>query len=138
MRVLHAYCNHEAAAHRLEKIIAKAQNGDRTPRTTPLPRPAKQLRPDDVGQILTAWHDGNNVAAITRLLGWDYTTIRKYLRAAGIDTRTNPAPNQRVREILRLDREGKTSRQIAKEVGCSHSTVSVVIQKYRRVQAAES
>jgi DNA-binding NarL/FixJ family response regulator len=134
---LHAYCNHEAAAHRLEKIIDKAQNGDRPPRTTPLPRPAKQLRPDDVGQILTAWHDGNNIAAITRLLDWDYTTIRKYLLAAGIDTRTNPAPNHRDRTIMRLHEEGHATRQIAKTVGCSHSTVSVIIQKYR-AQAAES
>jgi DNA-binding NarL/FixJ family response regulator len=137
VRVLHAYCNHEAAARRLEKIIDKARNGDRAPRTTPLPRPAKQLRPDDVGQILTAWHDGNTIAAISRLLNWDYTTIRKYLVTAGIDTRTNPAPNQRDRNIMRLHREGKSSRQIAKVVGCSHSTVSVTIQKYR-AQAAES
>lgn len=71
---MHTYCNHEAAARRLEKIIEKARNGDRAPRTTPLPRPAKQLHPDDIGQILTAWHDGNNIAAITRLLGWNYST----------------------------------------------------------------
>nr|WP_255497000.1 MULTISPECIES: helix-turn-helix domain-containing protein [unclassified Mycolicibacterium] len=135
---MHTYCNHEAAAHHLEKIIDKAQNGDRAPRTTPLPRPAKQLRPDDVGQILTAWHDGNNIAAISRLLDWDYTTVRKYLIAAGIDTSTNPAPDQRDRDILRLHGEGKSTRQIAKEVGCSHSTASVIIQKYRRAQAAES
>jgi DNA-binding NarL/FixJ family response regulator len=132
VRVLQSYCNHVSAAQRFEKIIAAAEKGGRAPRTTPLPRSSKQLRVEEVGEILTAWHDGNGIAAITRLLGWDYSTVRKYLLAAGIDTRTNPAPDQRDREIMRLAVTGKSTRQIAKTVGCSHSTVSVTIQKYHR------
>ena len=136
MRVLHSYCNHISAAQRFEKTIAAAQNGSRPARTAPLPRSSKQLRPEEVGEILTAWHDGNGIAAIIRALGWDNTTVRKYLLAAGIDTSTNPAPDQRDREIIRLHGEGKTTRQIASAVGCSHSTASVIIKKYR-VQAAD-
>ncbi|KQY06462.1 hypothetical protein ASD37_19580 [Mycobacterium sp. Root135] len=89
-----------------------------------------------MGGILTAWHDGNGIAAITRALGWDYTTVRKYLLAAGIDTSTNPAPDQRDRGIMRLNELGQTTRQIASAVGCSHSTASVIIKKYRD-QAAD-
>jgi lambda repressor-like predicted transcriptional regulator len=143
VRVLQSYCNHVSAAQRLEKIIAQAEKGTRPVRTTPLPRPNKQFRPADVGAILDAWHDGNNIAAISRSLGFDYGTVRKYLLAAGIDTSTNPLLSQRDRDIMRLHEEGKTTRQIAKAVGCSHSTASVIIRKYRpgntvRPQAAES
>ncbi|CAN5526140.1 hypothetical protein BH11ARM1_BH11ARM1_04040 [soil metagenome] len=137
VRVLQSYCNHVSAAQRFEKIIVAAEKGGRAPRTTPLPRSSKQLRVEEVGEILTAWHDGNGIAAIVRILGWDYTTVRKYLLAAGIDTRTNPAPDQRDRDIMRLHKEGKTTRQIATTVGCSHSTASVTIRKYRQTHAAE-
>lgn len=64
--------------------------------------------------------------------------VRKFLVATGIDTRTNPNPQQRDRDIRRLHRDRRTSRQIAKEVGCSHSTVSVTIRKYQQAQAAEA
>ncbi|MDG4668614.1 helix-turn-helix domain-containing protein [Mycobacterium sp. 236(2023)] len=129
VRILHTYCNQITAAQRLEKIIKQAEEGDRPPRTAPLPRPNKQFRHDDVGAILTAWHDGNNIAAISRTLGFDYGTVRKYLLAAGIDTRSNPAPDERDRTILELHAQGKTNREIASVVGCSHSTAWLVIKK---------
>jgi hypothetical protein len=53
------------------------------------------------------------VAAIVRSTGWDRTTIRKYLRAASIDARSNPIPDAMEREIVRLHLEGKSTRQIA-------------------------
>lgn len=129
VRILHTYCNQITAGQRLEKITAKAKEGDRPPRTAPLPRPNKQFRPDDVSAILTAWHDGNNIAAIARRLHFDYGTVRKYLLAAGIDTRSNPAPDERDRTILELHAAGKTNREIAAAVGCSHSTAWLVIKK---------
>lgn len=138
VRVLQSYCNLLTTVKRYEKIIAQAQKGSRPARTSPLPRPNKQFRPEDVGAILTAWHDGNNIAAISRLLGFDYGTVRKYLHAAGIDTSTNPTPNQRDRDIIRLHNEGKSMRQIGAVVGCAHSTAALVIQKHQRTQAAVS
>jgi DNA invertase Pin-like site-specific DNA recombinase len=129
VRVLHSYCNHVTAGQRLEKIIAEAEKGDRPPRTAPLPRPNKQFRPEDVGTILTAWHDGNTIAAISRTLGFDYGTVRKYLLAAGIDTKSNPAPGERDRTILELHTQGKTCREIAAIVRCSHSTAWLALKK---------
>ena len=129
MRILQSYCNHATPGQRLEKIIKQAEEDNRPPRTAPLPRPNKQFRPDDISAILTAWHDGNNIAAISRTLGFDYGTVRKYLLAAGIDTRANPTPDERDRAILELYAQGKTNREIAAVVGCSHSTAWLVIKK---------
>lgn len=132
MRLLQSNCNQALAAQRLEKIIAEAKKGDRPVRTTPLPKSAKQLTADDVsGEIFTAWHDGQTIAAIARNTQWDQSTIRKYLRAAGIDTRRNPAPNQQDREIIRLHEEGQSTRQIAHIVRCSHSTAWLVISRHQ-------
>ena len=136
VRVLQSYCNHVTAAQRFEKIIAAAEKGGRPPRIAPLPRPNKQFCPDDVSAILSAWHDGNNIAAIARQLHFDYGTVRKYLIAAGIDTSRNPSPRARDDEIIRLHLDGHSTRRIARVVGCSHSTASITIQKYRRTQAA--
>lgn len=136
VRILHTYCNHVTAGQRLEKIIKQAEEGDRPPRTAPLPRPNKQFRSEDVSAILTAWHDGHNIATISRSLGFDYGTVRKYLVAAGIDTRSNPAPDERDRTIVELHSVGKTNREIAKVVGCSHSTVWLVIKKSQAATSA--
>ncbi|WBP93194.1 helix-turn-helix domain-containing protein [Mycolicibacterium neoaurum] len=114
----------------------KAENGDRQPRTASLPRPAKQLRPAEIEQILTAWHELHNVAAIARQLGWDYTTIRKYLQAAGIDTAWRTVPNLTTDRIIELHLEGQSTRKIAAAVGCGHNKVWHVIRDYKAAQAA--
>jgi DNA-binding NarL/FixJ family response regulator len=136
------YCNQEVAAQQLEKIIEQARNGERQPRTAPLPQPAKRLRPEQIGEILIAWHDGLNVSAIARLTPWDQTTIRRNLRAAGIDTHTNPNPNPNPnpnhQEIIRLHREGKSTHDIAKDVGCSSSTAWMVVRDHKVTQAADT
>ena len=131
MRVLHRHCNHEFAAQRLGRIIAEAEAGDRPPRSAPLPRPAKQLRPDDVSQILSLWHETHNIAAIARGVNWDYGTVRKYLIAAGIDTAWRANPDERDDAIVQLHLEGKSTRQIARIVGCSHSKAWTTIRDYK-------
>lgn len=136
MRVLQSYCNHESTAQRLEKTIAAAEKGDRQPRTVPLPRPAKQLRPAEVEQILVAWHELHNVAAVSRQVGWDYTTVRKYLRAADIDTAWRSVPNETTTRIIALHLEGKSTRKIAASIGCGHNKVWTVIRDYKAAQAA--
>jgi len=136
VRVLQSYCNHEPAAQHLERVIAAAEKGGRQPRTTPLPRPAKQLRPAEIEQILTAWHELHNVAALARQLGWDYTTIRKHLRNAGIDTAWRSVPNEMTRRIIELHLEGQSTRKIAAAVGCGSNKVWYVVRDYKTAQAA--
>ncbi|SKT02294.1 helix-turn-helix domain-containing protein [Mycobacteroides abscessus] len=136
VRVLHSYCNHESAAQRLAKVIDQARNGDRPPRTAPLPQSAKQFRPEQVTEILAAWDETHNVAAIARQLELDYGTIRKYLKAAGIDTAWRSRLNPRDHEIIRLHLEGKSTRQIAKAVGCSNNKAWTTIRDYKAAQAA--
>lgn len=136
MRVLHSYCNHESAAQHLEKIIDQARNGDRSPRTAPLPKTVKQFRSEQVSEILAAWDETHNVAAIARKLGLDYSTVRKYLRAADIDTAWRSRLGQWDHEIIRLPLEGKSTRQIAKAVGCSNNKAWTTIRGYKAAQAA--
>ncbi|MHA3019672.1 hypothetical protein ACXPWS_05305 [Mycobacterium sp. BMJ-28] len=136
VRVLQSYCNHQSEAQHLEKVVAAAEKSSRQPRTPPLPRSAKQLRPAEIEQILAVWHELHNVAAVARQLGWDYTTIRKYLRAAGIDTAWRSVPDDTTRHIIDLHLEGRSTRKIAAAVGCGHNKVWHVIREHKAAQAA--
>jgi len=136
VRVLQSYCNHQSEAQHLEKVIAAAGKGSRQPQTAPLPKPAKQLRPAEIEQIIAAWHDLHNVAAVARQLGWNYTTIRKYLRAAEIDTAWRSVPDDTTQHIIDLHLEGRSTRKIAAAVGCGHNKVWHVIRDYKADQAA--
>lgn len=75
---------------------------------------------------------GMTVSEIAEKYGRSDTTIKKYLREAGVTEEkeyTRKISRQRCEEARRLFAEGKTNKEIADEMGLSVSTVNTYIRE---------
>jgi hypothetical protein len=86
-------------------------------------RTARQLRPEEIDELVTAYTAGETVYELAHRTGIHRSTIGKHLRARGVDT-TPPGlhPND-VPAAVELYRAGWTHVQIAEQFGVGQTTI---------------
>lgn len=133
-RVLDSYCNHVSAAERLERTLAAARRGERSPRSRPKPAPAaKQRTVEQIEEMVGLWHQCGNVAEIGRIVGAHESTVRRGLRKAGIDTSPRILEIGDIQRIGELNTQGLAIREIEKIVGWTHGSVVKGIKLYKQL-----
>ena len=93
----------------------------------PRPRYAPRLTKSQEAMLAERYERGETAVSLAEEFGVSKTTVGKYLRSAGVQLRNpgnrNGLSGEQARDrVIALRKEGKTVRQIARELGVSSST----------------
>jgi hypothetical protein len=90
---------------------------------SPTCRVARQLRPDEVDELVVTYEAGGTVYKLATQFGIHRKTVGKHLRARGIDTTPPGLHPDDVPEAVELYRSGWSLAKIAKKFGTSNNPV---------------
>jgi transposase len=107
----------------LELATKWANQQESDPLHVPPCRTARQLRPDEVDDLVMAYTGGATVTELAKRLDIHRSTIGKHLRGRGIDPSRKGLSSDDVPAALELYREGRTYAQIAEKFRVGKTTV---------------
>lgn len=80
-------------------------------------------------EVRAAWEELRSIGAVAARLGVSRGFVRNTLRRLGAGRRPYTRHTHLYPEILRLEREGESQRDIAARLGCSRGTVQHALRK---------
>lgn len=86
-------------------------------------RTAKQLRPEQVDQLVDGWKQGKKVGELAKEYGLHRAAVGRHLASRGIKTQPPALSKAQVQEVVELYEAGWSSQRIATRFGVSDATV---------------
>lgn len=128
--LLHAYSKHMGAPHGVRDLVEKAQKSKPNGARTSAPRTARQLRPDEIEQLLAHYQQHGSVVSAAKALGVTRQTAGKHLADAGVSTLRRMTAAE-IDEARSKHAAGASAAAIGRQLGISTNTVIKAVTQAR-------
>ena len=123
--------NHDAAARFRWLAEALPAVLRRRPRMTKRRKPRqmhRRLSPEHRDQLIDEYRAGASMLALAKRWKIHRTTVAEHLRRAGVETRRQGIPTEKLDEVITLYNHGWSCLQLAERYGCNAETVRTYLK----------
>lgn len=125
--LLHVYSKQLRGTPPVQDLVAKARVSKRRSSSAPVVKRARQLRPDEVEDLIEHYRENGSVIAAAKALGITRQTAGSYLAEAGFTTKRRMSEVD-IAEAASAYNEGQPAARIGRPTGFDPQTVLTALR----------